>query len=57
MNNKLNRGRKKAVVSSLGTVYCKTFCLNGMSSNKDIRGKIVALQKDFKTIISEFMLF
>ena len=57
MNNKLNRGRKKAAIASFDTEYCKTFCLNGMNSNTEIRGRLVALQKDFKTIISEFTLF
>lgn len=56
MNYKLNRGRKKAVVASFDTVYYETSCLDVMSSYTEIRGRIVAIQKDFETIISESTL-
>jgi hypothetical protein len=42
---------KKAVVASFDTAYYKTSCLDDMSSDTEIGGRIVVLQKDFKTII------
>jgi len=56
MNYKLNRGRKKAVVASFDTGYYEISCLDVIRSNTEIRGRIVTIQKDFETIISEFTL-
>jgi hypothetical protein len=47
------RAKKKAVVASFDAVYYNTSCMDGMNNNTDIRGWIVALQKDFETTISD----